>query len=189
MSDESTDANQPDGQDVPETPDAPAEQKDWEGELAAQKKINRSLESRGRKDLAAIEALKAELDKLRAGNAEASKIDPDKIRKEVESEATERANQRIVRAEGKALAVGLLIAPSDAPRYLNLSDYEVDEDGNVDPDAVKADLQELLKSKPHLAAQGGRRFTGGADGGPRGTGKPDPGPGIARLTSAYAQTK
>lgn len=87
-------------------------------------------------------------------------------RRNVEAQALAKANQRIVRSEIKAAAKGVLADPEDAFTFLDLSDFEVDDDGNVDEDAIVSALTDLTTRKPYLAAQGGR-FQGSADGGVR----------------------
>jgi hypothetical protein len=106
--------------------------------------------------------------------------------REATAAAEAKANAKIVRAEVKAAAAGKFADPADAAAFLDLTEFEVNEDGDVDQDAIAAALDDLLKKKPHLAAQGGRRFAGGGDGGHRGEARVDPGPGIPRLTHAYA---
>lgn len=113
--------------------------------------------------------------------------DVDAIKREAEREASERANQRIVRAEVKALAADLFADPADAPMYLDLSKYDVDDSGDVNADEIKADLTKVLKSKPHLAKPTGRVPPG--QGGARGSDtKPEPSPGLGRLRQAYEST-
>ena len=58
--------------------------------------------------------------------------------------------QRVVRAEVKALAAESFADPEDAHAFLDLGGY-VDEDGDVDTAAISKDLKDLLKRKPHLA--------------------------------------
>ncbi|MET0521484.1 MAG: hypothetical protein ABW156_05835 [Jiangellaceae bacterium] len=125
---------------------------------------------------------------LASKQSDDNEAEADRIRREATAEVTAKANARIVRAEVKALAGGKFADPADAALYLNLDEFEVDEDGEVDGDAITAALDELLKKKPHLAAQGGRRFAGGGDGGHRGDAKPNVAPGMARLAHAYATT-
>lgn len=128
-----------------------------------------------------------ELKALLAGKQQAAdEADPDRIRREAAAEATQVANRKIVRAEVKAAAAGKFADPADAIAFLDLDSFEVDDDGEVDQDALNEALDDLLKKKPHLAAQGGRRFAGGGDGGHRGEGRVNPGPGIARMAHAYA---
>jgi hypothetical protein len=94
--------------------------------------------------------------------------DADTIRSQARAEAIAEANERIVRSEVKAAAAGKLNDPSDALRLLDLSQFEVDDDGNVDEDDIAEAIEDLIKKKPYLAAaQGGRRFQGSGDGGAR----------------------
>lgn len=84
----------------------------------------------------------------------------------VKDEALSAANQRILKAEVRAQAAAKLNDPKDALLYLDLSGFEVGEDGEVDGDAVAAAIDKLITDKPYLAAQG-TRFKGEADGGAR----------------------
>lgn len=84
----------------------------------------------------------------------------------VKDEALSAANQRILKAEVRAQAASKLNDPKDALLYLDLSGFEVGEDGEVDGDAVAAAIDKLITDKPYLAAQGAR-FKGEADGGAR----------------------
>lgn len=97
----------------------------------------------------------------------ADEIDPDEIRREAEQKAVAAANERIVKAEVRASAAGKLADPKDALKFLDLSKFEVDADGNVDTEEIDDAIADLLKSKPYLApAQSdGRRFKGSGDGG------------------------
>jgi hypothetical protein len=76
-------------------------------------------------------------------------------RRNVESAALAKANERILKAEIRAAAAGKLADPADALKFLDLSVFEVGADGDVDADAVTAAIENLAKSKPYLAAQGG----------------------------------
>ena len=73
-------------------------------------------------------------------------------RAEGRTEALTAANARLVRAEVKAAAAGVLNDPDDAVNLLNLDEFEVDEDGEVDAKAIKAAVQRLADAKPYLAA-------------------------------------
>lgn len=66
-----------------------------------------------------------------------------------------KANERIVRSEIKSAAAGKLQNPALAVRLLDISDFEVDEDGNVDEDEIAEAIDELLEREPYLAVQGG----------------------------------
>jgi len=85
----------------------------------------------------------------------------------VKDEALAAANERILKAEVRAAAAGKLSDPADALRFLSLSDFEVGSDGEVDASQVAKAIEDLIASKPYLAAQGGQRFQGSADGGAR----------------------
>jgi hypothetical protein len=115
-----------------------------------------------------------------------SEVDADAIRAEAQREADAKANARIVRSEVRALAAETFANPADALHNLNLDDYEVNEDGELeDAAAVKAALADVLKKNPHYAKKGKAPKPDPSQG-PRGEGKPDPGKGTARLRAAYA---
>lgn len=108
-----------------------------------------------------------------AGNDSGDKTDPDTIRQEAEQQANSKANARIVRSEIRAAATGKLADPKDALTFLDTSTFEVDENGDVDSDEIADAIEDLVKNKPYLAAQGGKRFQGTGDGGAaRKAGKP-----------------
>lgn len=137
----------------------------------------------GKKALAAMKAkLKAAKVKLRTTAAElesarsaAGENDADKVRREAEQAATVKANGRIVRSEVRAAATGKLADPKDALTFLDLTTFEVDDDGEVDADEIAEAIDKLLADKPYLAAAGvkppAKRFKGTGDGGPRGGSK------------------
>lgn len=85
---------------------------------------------------------------------------------QVKDEALSAANSRILKAEVRAAATGKLSDPADALQFLDLSKLEVGDDGEVDGKAVAAAIDDLIKNKPYLAAQG-KRFQGAGDGGTR----------------------
>lgn len=85
----------------------------------------------------------------------------------VKDEALAAANRRILQAEVRAAAAGKLSDPADALRFIDLSSFEVGDDGATDAAAIAGAVEDLVKSKPYLAAAQQRRFEGGADGGVR----------------------
>ena len=85
----------------------------------------------------------------------------------LKDEALAVANERILKAEVRAAAASKLADPQDALRFLDLSEFEVGSDGEVDASLVAKAIDDLIASKPYLAAQGGQRFQGSADGGAR----------------------
>lgn len=91
--------------------------------------------------------------------------DAEQARRKAETDAVAKANGRILRAEVKAAAAGKLADPADAYKFLDLDQFEVDDDGNVDSDEVADAIDELIKNKPYLAAATAKRFQGTGDGG------------------------
>lgn len=79
-----------------------------------------------------------------------------------------RADKRIIRAELKAAATGKFADVSDLFQNIDLDQFEVSEDGDVDPAKLTAAIEDLLTRKPHLAASKRPRFEGTADGGAAG---------------------
>lgn len=111
-------------------------------------------------------AAEGERDQLKSGGA--ADKDADQIRAEADKAATAKANARIVRSEVRAAAAGKLADPRDALRFLDLTQFEVDEDGQLDEDDVADAIDQLVKDKPYLAAAGKpQRFQGTGDGGAR----------------------
>lgn len=111
-----------------------------------------------------------------------TEVDLDKLRADAKAEAQAEALRE--RVEDKIEAKAHKFAdPEDAVATL-LRKHGIDEfiDGSkVDVDAITEALDDLLKSKPYLAAQGGKRFQGGGDGGARKESRP------AQLTKADVQ--
>lgn len=87
---------------------------------------------------------------------------------EATSNATKAADARIIKTELRLAAKGVLADPADAIAFINLDDFTVGDDGEVDSDALTAAIAELLERKPHLAAGKTNRFDGGADQGAKG---------------------
>lgn len=108
----------------------------------------------------------AEFDKL----AEQQKTEAEKAveaaRKEGRSEALKAANDRLLKAEIRAVAAGKLADPADAVRLLDLSAFTVGDDGEIDGKAIAAAIDQLVKDKPYLAAAP-KGFQGSGDGGAR----------------------
>lgn len=89
----------------------------------------------------------------------------EQARRKAASEAESRANQRILKAEIRAAAKGRLNDPKDALTFLDLSTFEVNEDGEIDPEEIEDAIDDLLRNKPYLAAATAKRFQGTGDGG------------------------
>lgn len=150
-----------------------------EAETAETKPEEAALGDAGKKALDAMKAeRKAARDEATAAKAERDALQAKLDGKEAEYAAEQekrlaeqaalaKANDRIRKSEVKAAAKGVLADPQDAYKFLDLDAFEVDDDGNVDEDAIASALADLVKEKPYLAAQGGKRFQGTADGGAR----------------------
>lgn len=83
--------------------------------------------------------------------AEASKSELERAQEAAQTNAA-RAQallDRTIKAEVKALASQGFADPEDASAFLDLSKY-ANGDGDVDSEAIKADLAALLQRKPHL---------------------------------------
>lgn len=94
----------------------------------------------------------------------AKKGDGDAVAKATAA-ATAKANTRILKAEIRAAAAKKLADPRDALRFLDLDQFEVDEEGEVDAEEITDAIEQLIKDKPYLAAQSRQRFQGSGDGG------------------------
>lgn len=111
--------------------------------------------------------LKAKLEALEAAAAgkeaeHAAAVEAQRVK----DEAIAAANERIKKAEVRAQAAGKLNDPADALKFLDLSEFEVDSDGEVDTSSIAQAIKDLIEERPYLAAQGGR-FQASADGGAR----------------------
>lgn len=106
-----------------------------------------------------------------AAKAAEQQVDVAKMTAQARREATAAANTRILKAEVRAAAAGKLADPADALTLLDLSKFEVGDDGEVDGGEIADAIAELLARKPYLAAGATTTTFGKADGGVRG-GKP-----------------
>lgn len=157
---------------IDETPvDEPIteEEKDWKAEFEAQQRINRALERKSKKDFAALQ----EFQKAATKPAADESPDPEKIRADIRAELQSATNTRLIAAEAKAALAGKVHKPATALKLLDLSDVEVDADGNVDTQALDDLIVKLLEDEPYLAVAQGtpQRFQGKADQGPQGVAK------------------
>ena len=143
----------------PEGDDPDGDEDDPEGSDALGdkgKNALRAMKERVRASKKAEREAKAELDRLKssAGKTE-EQVEEQRQREQREAAILDRANDRIVRSEIKSAAAGKLQNPAIAVRLLDLSDFEVDEDGNVDEDEIAQAIDELLEREPYLAVQSG----------------------------------
>lgn len=99
-------------------------------------------------------------------------VDVDAIRREERLKERERYEKGIRSSAVEAVATSLLEDPDDAARFLDLSSYEVDDDGKVDKRQIRSDLERLIGQRPYLAKvkkapdfEGGSRGSGAPKGG------------------------
>lgn len=147
MSDTTVDAPEPAAAPVEDTAvEAPSDDLGDAGKkaLAAERAAAKAAEKRAK-------ALESELEKLRLENASAEEKAIAAAKAEGRTEALTVSNARLLRAEVKAAASGVLQDPDDAVRLLDLDQFEVDDDGEVDTKAITAAVERLAKSKPYLA--------------------------------------
>lgn len=113
------------------------------------------------------EAAKAELAKLKGGDADKPTVDENAIREAARKEAKAEALVERVLDRIEAKAAKTFADPEDARAMLAAKAATFIDDGEIDGDAIAQALADLLKKKPHLGAQGAKRFEAGADGGAR----------------------
>lgn len=162
--DQGEDADEDDGDSGADKDD----EDDWKAKYEAQQRINRQLERKTRRDLAKIKQLEGGKPVKVDDKADDEKPDVNKIRADAKAEAArEVLNGRVEdKIEAKARAFA---DPEDAMAVL-LRSHDIDDfidDGKVDVEAITDALGELAEKKPHLLAQGGKKFQGDGDGGTR----------------------
>lgn len=142
--------------------------------MKARWKAERDARKKAEGDLAAAQDAKA-------GDDQAAAMA--KAQREAEAAATAKANGRILRSEVRAAATGKLADPKDALIFLDLEQFEVGADGEVDAEEIAAAIDGLLTARPYLAAATARRFQGTGDSGA--AGRTD---GKAQVTEAQLLT-
>lgn len=143
----------------------PAEQELGEkGEkaLEAWKQRARTAEKEAKR----VTELETELARFREQTMTDTEKAIEQARKEARSETMATVNRRLVAAEVRAVAGGRLNDPEDAVRFLDLEQFEVGDDGEVDRTTIVSAVDGLLKNKPYLAV-GATRPAGDADQGTR----------------------
>lgn len=127
--------------------------------------VEEGVEELGDKGKQALDRMKAkwqaERDKRIAAEQKINETTPtddaERIARDAETKALAKANDRIVRAEVRAAASGKLSDPTDALNFIDLTQFEVDDDGSIDETEIADAITDLLAKKPYLAAQGGPR--------------------------------
>jgi alanyl-tRNA synthetase len=142
---------------------------DIEAMKAALKKANEEAK-KYRLQAKERQKLEKELDELRKANMTDTERKLEEVRAEERKNALSLVNDRIIKAEVRAVAGAKLADPMDAVRLLDLSKFEVDNDGNVDAGKIGKAVDELLKAKPYLGTAKSPGRLPGADGGSSPTG-------------------
>lgn len=116
---------------------------------AGKRALTAEREARKAAEKAARETA-AELEELRKATMTDGEKAVTEAREAGRSEALAAANARIVRAEVLAAATGVLKDPADAVGFLDLGQFTVADDGEVDTKPITAAIAELVKTKPYL---------------------------------------
>lgn len=158
MADEPTPSDAPETEPEPvvEPPEAPAPELGDAGKAAI--KAERQRAAKAERE---AKELKARLEALEAESLSETERKIAEARREASTEAIAAANARIIRAEIKAAAAGKLADPSDAIRLLDLTEFDVSDDGEVDNQAIESAIDSLVAAKPYLTATGRPAGTGG----------------------------
>lgn len=176
--DQNDDGQNDDGQDDQSKQGQQDQGTDWKAEAEKWKDLSRKHEQQAK-------ANSRELDKLRTASMSDQDKAVEEARKAAREEAATAFNRRLVQAEVRAAAAGKLADPEDAIRFLDLEEFAVDSEGDVDKKAVAAAVARLVKEKPYLTA-GATRPTGDAD---QGTRRPAAGSSNDWLRSAIANRR
>jgi membrane protein involved in colicin uptake len=138
---------QQDAQTAPEADGAEEEPFDRKRAEAALRKKNSEAENL-RKRLKELEPLAAKAKELE----DAQKSESERLSEQLtaQRERAEKAVRAAVASKVEALAAKQFADPEDAVGALDLTAY-VDENGAIDADQIRADLNDLLKRKPHWA--------------------------------------
>lgn len=159
-----------------ETEQPPTETEQVPGEDALGDKGKKALDAmKAERNNARKEAqdLRQELEALRAQvEGREAEHQAELERRATEQAALSKANERILKAEIRAAAAGKLADPQDALLHIDVSSFEVGDDGEVDARAITEAISDLISRKPYLAVQDGKRFQGDADAGTRKEARP-----------------
>lgn len=128
--------------------------------IEAERQARRQAERR-------ISEMEKELARIRESGMSEQEKAVEQAKREAKAEAQKAFNTRLVQAEVRAAAAGKLADPEDAIRFIDLTKFDVDDEGKVDNKAITKEITDLVKARPYLAASA-TRPTGDADQGARG---------------------
>jgi len=127
----------------PKNPPAPGEPDEHTRTLLDELKTERKARKR----------LEEELEKSKREGMSDAERKIAEAREEGKSEALRESNERLLRAEVRAIAADKLSDPSDAVRLLDLSEFTPGEDGSFDAKQITGAIDALVEAKPYLAKQ------------------------------------
>lgn len=113
--------------------------------------------ARRKEESAKRREVEAELAELKASLEPAPEPVPDAeaIHAAAVAEITKTTNERIKRSEVKSAATGKFADPTDVFKFVDMSKVAVDDNGEVNQSDVSDIIDDLLASKPYLAADNG----------------------------------
>lgn len=157
--------------------------------LAAERKAAADAERARKASEARATKAEQQLEQLRKAQQTDAERALEEARATAKAEALAPAKARVLDAELRAAAKGVLADPADAVRYADLVTLpDVGDDLTVDGTALAKAVADLLKAKPHLAAA--PRTPGSADGGARQTSSvPSDASPTSRMAAAYASSR
>lgn len=155
-----------DPQDTPPTEDVSGLKK----ALADERELRKAAEKDSKAAKKQLEDVQSRLEKLETdGKSETEKLIEAARNEGAEAarkEEREKTNARLLKSEVRLAAAGKLTDPEDAVRFLDLSEFEVKDDGTIDTEAISKAIGTLVESKPYLVSKG--RPRGDIDAGARG---------------------
>lgn len=132
-----------------ETPEVDPDEKPFDAAQAAAKIRKANSEAKGlRERLKRLEPLAAELQRIK----DAEKSDTERLNDQLTAanERITKTRTALAKSRVEGLAAATFADPDDAVKALDLGSY-IDDEGEIDEAAIKADLEELLANKPHWA--------------------------------------
>ena len=126
-----------------------AGKKALDAERAARRAAEKAAKDAEAKAAREVAELKAKLEGREA------EFEAEQKAQAIKDEALAATKKRILSAEIRAAAAGKLADPDDAVAFIDTTDFEVSDNGDVDRDAITEAISELLARKPHLAARSG----------------------------------
>lgn len=132
---------------VADSQEKPAEV-DYKAKWEAQRAVNRDLEAKLRDERKRNADLQRQIDEQ---GKTAEEIAEERKQREAADASLRRANERIVKQAIRLAAKGRLNDPDDALAFIDSTEFDVSDTGDVDDLAIEDAITDLLARKPHLA--------------------------------------